>query len=106
MSKKVELEVDFSELKELLLKLPEMVKKEEKKDEPEEWSLKITRVDNGYKLTGSGDSFNPRETVIEDSETDELISHEQLLFEVMEYFNFGGSKHDPERIRIIRQKNK
>jgi len=102
-AKGTKLEIDFSELKELLTKLPEMVAKK-KRDEQEEWSLKITRVGNGYELTGSGDSFNRAETVIEDSETDELKSHEALLFEVMEYFNFGGSRHDKERIKIIREK--
>jgi len=94
-------EVDFSEFKKLVAKLPEMLKEKEKR---EEWSLKIVRIDNGYKLTGNGEII--KEMVIEDSDTDELKGHEQLLWQIMEYFNFGGSKHDPERLRIVRQKNK
>ena len=72
------------------------------------WSLTISRLDNGYLLTspdcdGSGSS----EWVIEDgpdgNEFINLSSGEALLWEVMDYFNFGGSKHDAERIRIVRE---
>lgn len=66
----------------------------------EDWFLKIIRLDNGYILIGSG---GMRE-VVEDNERDELESHYNLLWKVMDHFNFGGSKHDPERIRIIRKK--
>jgi len=73
---------------------------EESIEQKIEWSLKITRVDNGYVLEGSdGVKF-----VVEDDESDELKAHEFLLWHVMEFFSFGGSKHDPERIRIIREK--
>jgi hypothetical protein len=65
----------------------------------QEWSLKITRVDNGYFLEGNDGA----RIVIQEIEDDELREHEHLLFEVMEYFNFMGSKHDKERIRIIRE---
>lgn len=102
--KGTKLEIDFSELKKLIEKLPEMVA--EKNNEREEWSLKIVRVDNGYELTGSGDPLSRVGMVREDLETDQLKSCEQLLWDVMNYFNFGGTKHDPERLRIVRQKNK
>lgn len=73
---------------------------EEKSDlgEPFLWNLSITRCDNGYIVKGL--DLN---TVIEDG-TDELLSHEHLLYCVMEYFDFFGSKHDKERIRITREK--
>lgn len=77
--------------------------------ELQEWSLKITRVGNGYLLEGLGNELGePVKKVIEDDETDKdpLKSHETLLWEVMEYFNFMGSKHDKERLKIIRQKPK
>ncbi len=67
-----------------------------------EWSLKITRADNGYILD---DSINPI-LVIEDDKENALRCHENLLWEVMAFFNFAGSKHDLERIRIVRKKNK
>jgi len=63
------------------------------------WSLCITRTDNGYYLTGSDEI----QTVLQETE-DSLSVHEQLLWEVMDYFDFRGSKHDPERIRITREK--
>jgi hypothetical protein len=75
----------------------------------DERKLTIKRVDNGYLVSGitvsntTGESFYFEE-VIEDGDTDTLTSHYKLLYTVMEYFNFGGSKHDPERIRIIREK--
>jgi hypothetical protein len=65
----------------------------------EEWSLKIIRVDNGYFLEGADGA----RIVIQERDEDELLEHENLLFEVMAYFNFGGTKHDKERIRIIRE---
>ena len=68
------------------------------------WSLTIQRLDNGYLLTApDNEGLGESEWVIEDSDTDNLLSGEYLLWEVMEYFNFGGSKHDSERIRIVRE---
>lgn len=66
----------------------------------EAWTLTITRLDNGYLLCGKPEG---QEWVIEDSESDVLKSHESLLWEIMNYFNFGGSKHDKERLTIKRQ---
>ena len=63
------------------------------------WKLTIIRTDNGYILRGTEINL-----VLEDTE-DKLSSHEHLLWEVMDYFNFQGSKHDPERLRITREKN-
>lgn len=77
---------------------------------PEEmWQLEITRGQNGYRLgyyedIGEGGARVWQEEYIEDDEGDELKSGEELLWQVMNYFGFGGSKHDPERIRIIREK--
>lgn len=72
------------------------------------WRLEIERADNGYILTGT--SYEQEEPVefefvIQDDETDELKSHEELLWEVMDYFNFQGSEHDTERLTITREKN-
>jgi len=72
------------------------------------WDLHIRRGNNGYRLTyqeelGDGEIVE-REEYIEDSEGDGLKSGEELLWRVMEYFAFYGSKHDPERLRIIRVK--
>ena len=72
------------------------------------WSLEIIRVDNGYILTAPDyDGLGMAEWVIEDGEDTagliNLTSGENLLWEVMEYFGFGGSKHDGERIRIVRE---
>ena len=77
---------------------------EEEKDK--DWCLKIARVGNGYILEGNSgqDDEFIQKTVIEDKDEDELYSHERVLWEVMEYFNLGGTKHDKERIRIIREK--
>jgi hypothetical protein len=74
------------------------MKKKIPADVIQDWSLQITRADNGYYLAGSaGEKF-----VIEEKEDDELYEHEQLLFLVQEYFDFQGSKHK-ERIQILRQ---
>lgn len=65
-----------------------------------QWWLKISRSDNGYRLLGSDDA----DFVIQARLGDELDQHEQLLWAVMEYFNFEGTKHDPERLRVVREK--
>jgi len=75
-----------------------------KKKEPEkefQWILTIEAVQNGYHLKGT--DFNE---VIEENEDDPFWCNEQLLWRVMSYFNFQGSKHDPERIWVVREKNK
>jgi hypothetical protein len=66
----------------------------------DEWQLKITRAQNGYSLEFPNDS----PYVIQENENDNLKEHEELLWYVMEYFNFEGSKHDLERLRIVREK--
>jgi len=72
-----------------------------------EWSLNIIKADNGYILESFEEnedgSKTKKQVVIQESETDELKAHQQLLWEIMEFFNFQGSKHDSERIRIIRE---
>ena len=88
---------DLTEFKKLLLGM-------EDESKIDSWQLTITRVDNGYLLEGPSESDMPMKVVIEDSREDELKSHEFLLWDVMEYFNFGGSKHDAQRIKIIREK--
>ena len=71
------------------------------------WSLEIERVDNGYLLTASDqEGDGPSTWVIEDDDEGgfvNLTSGENLLWEVMDFFNFGGSKHDKQRIRIVRE---
>lgn len=64
------------------------------------WQLKITRTDNGYII----EVPNELPHVIQENQNDELKEHEELLWCVMEYFNFQGSKHDSERLRIVREK--
>jgi hypothetical protein len=68
--------------------------------ENEKWQLIITRVQNGYII----ESSSQPPYVIQESENDELKEHEELLYRVMEYFDFQGSKHDLERLRVVREK--
>ena len=72
------------------------------------WTLTIERVGNGYILTTPDhEGAGPAEWVIEDGPDEfglaNLTSGEILLWEVMDFFNFGGSKHDKQRIRIVRE---
>lgn len=95
--------VDFSDLKSLL---EEILKKKSREEIPT-YSLLIIREDNGYSLKGfSDESGLPMTFVIEDDPQDELKSGESLLWEVMNYFSFNGSKHDPVRLRIEREKQR
>ncbi len=92
------IKVDFSDLKNVLDDLMARVKKDDN-----EWKLTIWREMNCYILEGMVDD-SIRKWSIEDDEADELKSHEVLLYEVMNYFGFSGSKHDEERIKPTREK--
>ena len=73
--------------------------------EENEWKLVIRWALNGYVLEGRfGDRNFTENLVIEENEKDDLEHHQKLLWEVMEYFGFQGSKHDPERLRVTREK--
>jgi len=84
--------LDYSDLEKQLQELIERAG-----DPP--WSLTITRINNGYMLHGSD-----YDSVIEDVEDDPLKSGERLLWDVMDCFNLLGSKHDPERLMVCREK--
>jgi len=71
----------------------------------EKWQLTIEKVSNGFILTGEG-AENCGPEVIEENERDELEEFEKLAWTVWEYFGYHGSKHDPERLLIKREKNK
>ncbi len=73
------------------------------------WKLEIDRAHNGYVVsyeTESEDNSGPfiATEVIQDDEKDELRSHEELLWFITEFFGFIGSKHDDERLRVVREK--
>jgi hypothetical protein len=69
------------------------------------WSIKIVRVDNGYKLIrveeaeDSGESSVEHEMVIEDTYKynhkvlNELSTFKRVLFELINFFGVFGSKH-------------
>lgn len=52
------------------------------------------KVQNGYHIKG-----NELDIVIDEDEG-ELKAMQSVLWQVLEYFNMQGSKHDPERIHI------
>ena len=70
------------------------------------WSLTITKAENGYVLSHQedpteGSELVTRYTVVEEkAESSEVICTRDLLWEVVDYFNLAGSKHDTERISI------
>ena len=43
------------------------------------------------------------EAYIVDDEADKLKSGQELLWGVMGHFSLGGSKHDLERLRVVRE---
>ena len=68
------------------------------------WKLEINREDNGYTLNGKFRDSDIVSTMVIEETNDELEVHEKLLWNIMEYFAFSGSKHDDERIRVVREK--
>ena len=71
-----------------------------------DWSIEITRVDNGYTVgwyeSGDDDEMLEHHVVFE--ETDEkhgdIACMVKLLWFVTEHFGMTGSKHDEKRIGI------
>jgi len=63
-----------------------------------DYSLIITKVDNGYILEG-----NDSTSVIEDKDFDDkgVFTGQDLLFFVRDYFGLHGSKHDKLRLSVI-----
>ncbi len=72
----------------------------------EDWGIEIIRVSNGYMLhfphPNTGETWATE--VIEHDDDDELKSAEELLWRIAEFFDLLGSKHDKERLRVIREK--
>ena len=67
--------------------------------------LSIEMVSNGYVLSFHDPEHEcKRIEVIEESEYDALKAGETLLWWLMDFYGFGGSKHDAERLRIVRLK--
>ncbi len=73
------------------------------------WQITITKADNGWVLEYPSDvegELEPRYLAVEDPpDGNEVKSAQKMLWEVMEYFNLFGSKHDSERLRVIREKD-
>ena len=70
--------------------------------------MEIHSVANGYVVKTpielDDGTIRIEEYVIQEDEIkDPLKHHEELLWHVMEYFAFGGCKHDEQRIRIYRE---
>jgi len=72
----------------------------------DDFGIEIKNVSNGYTLRfphpETGEIWV--EEVIEEDEHDPLAAPEKLLWRLMEYFTFGGTKHDKERLRVVREK--
>jgi hypothetical protein len=92
------IEVDFSDFIKCFKQLSEKLSNKE-----DEWKLTITSEMNGYVLEGDIEGIKHK-WIIEEDEKDSLAADEKLLYEVMNYFGFQGSKHDSERLRVIREK--
>ena len=61
--------------------------------------MEIIKINNGFSIKDSSGET----TVIEASDSDELRAIERLLWTIIEFFGFVGSKHDTERIWVIRR---
>jgi len=71
------------------------------------YSVRIIRGGNGYRLNWTEDTEDgeiKQEEYIQDDEADELRSTEALLWWILEWAGKMGSKHDPERLRVVREK--
>jgi hypothetical protein len=95
MDKEMDKETDKETARDFEVELPSHLR-------DEKWQMKIIRAQNGYTIEFLDDS----PYAIQENENDRLKEHEELLWYIMDYFNFQGSKHDLERLRIVREKQK
>lgn len=78
----------------------------------EDWSLKITKVKNGFIVEhheSTSDGYIKEQLVFEESDHDdfsELIAAEDMLYYIIEHFGLYGSKHDKKRLRVTIDVNK
>jgi len=70
------------------------------------WCCFIEKAENGYIVSypNEEDENNIIPHVIEEDPKDALKEHEDLHYWLMDFFAHSGSKHDGERLRIIREK--
>jgi hypothetical protein len=72
----------------------------------EGWRITIEKVESGYILdVPEPDDELGKKWVREEDGEDELKAIEAVLWDVLGYFGHSGSKHDAERIRIVREKH-
>ncbi len=71
----------------------------------ENW-IHIVRVSNGFIITTpfDDDGSSDNKVVIAENEDDELSAGQELLWNIMDYFGLGGSRHDAQRLTITREK--
>ena len=71
----------------------------------EGWTITIEKVGSGYilEVPEPNDELG-KKWVREEDDQDELKAIETVLWDILNYFGHGGSKHDDERIRIVREK--
>jgi hypothetical protein len=70
-----------------------------------EWSVKIIRVENGFiinrnTLPDEGDSMVQDIVVVQAIDDDFLSAGREMFFELMDFFDLWGSKHDDKGLKI------
>lgn len=71
--------------------------------------LRVERAENGYvlrfdDLDDVGDEIIEHVLVIGESDKDKLQAGEELLWWIMDFFSFGGSRYDKQRLHIARRR--
>jgi len=71
------------------------------------WELKIRKAENGYTLSWLDETDDglpiPRQAVVQEDEqheNPEAQAAADMLWQVLEFFNILGSKHDKHRVRV------
>lgn len=68
----------------------------------DDWGIEILFADDGFVIRDNEGKRYP----IQSDEIDELKAGEELLWFILDFFNLRGSKHDEERLKVIREKQK
>jgi hypothetical protein len=63
--------------------------------------LQIELADNGYVLSYWDDELKDLRYIVVDDDSSDARITQKLLWEIIEYFNLSGSKHDEERCRVV-----
>lgn len=64
-----------------------------------DWGIEVIRIRNGFTIKDNEGNV----IVVEEKEDDEIAAAEELLWQIIEFFDLRGDRHARERVKVIRE---